>query len=105
MLRPIPHWPKVRLVVARLLLVPPPGGEVERRPKEKLTVYLKDGKSYAAEVSHPSRISGGEKIEAKFFTCVNGSLSQDAAKQLRDWLLELEKLSDVGKIMDVSRCG
>ncbi len=95
----------VQNLMTRLRLVPPPDGSVERRPKEKLTVYLKDGKSYSAEVAHPSRISGRENIEAKFFTCVNGSLSHDAAKQLRDWVLGMEQLSDIGKIMDLSRCG
>ena len=94
----------VQDLMARLQLVPPPGGAVEKRPKEKLTVYLKDGKSYSAEVSHPSRISGRENLEAKFFTCVEGSLSRAAAGQLRDELLGLEKLSDIGKIMDISRC-
>ena len=82
-----------------------PGGPVERRSKEKLTVYLTNGKGYSAEVTHPGRISGKENIEAKFFTCVNGSLSQDVAKQLRDCTLGMEQLSDIGKIMDVSRCG
>jgi len=95
----------VQELMARLLLVPPPGGPVEKRPKEKLTVHLKDGKSYSAEVTHPSRISGREKFEAKFFTCANGSLSQDAAKQLRDLVLGLDNLGDIGKMMDISRCG
>jgi 2-methylcitrate dehydratase PrpD len=33
----------VQDLMHRLRLVPPPGGSVEKRPKEKLTVHLKDG--------------------------------------------------------------
>jgi 2-methylcitrate dehydratase PrpD len=95
----------VQDLMRRLRLVPPPGGAVERRPKEQLTVYLKNGKSYSAEVSHPSRIRGRENLEAKFLTCVDGSLSKGAATELRDLVLQLEKLRDVSKIMDLSRCG
>ena len=87
----------------RLRLVPPPGGSVERRPKEKLTVYLKNGESYSAEVTHARRISSLAELEAKFFGCAQRSLSSEVAAQTRDIILNLEKLADIAKLMDLVR--
>jgi hypothetical protein len=87
----------------RLRIVPPPGGPVERRPKERVTVHLKNGQSHSAEVTRPHRISNQEGLEAKFFTCVQGSLSQEEAAQVRDTILNLEKLYDIAKLLDYVR--
>lgn len=95
----------VQDLMHRLRLVPPPGGSLERRPKEKLTVYLKNGQSYAAEVTHARRISSPAELEEKFFGCVQGSLSSEAAAQSRDIILTLEKLADVATLMDFIREG
>jgi hypothetical protein len=84
----------------RLRIVPPPGGPVERRPKERVTVHLKNGQSYSAEVTHPRRISNPEGLERKFFTCVQGSLSPEAAARVRDTILNLENLYDIAKLLD-----
>lgn len=95
----------VQAFMSRLRLVPPPGGAVERRAKERLALHLKNGQVHAAEVSHPRRISGKENLEAKFFTCADGSLSKEKATELRDTVLQLDKLPDVTKLMDIARCG
>jgi hypothetical protein len=39
----------------------------------------------------------------KFFGCAQGSLSSEAAAQTRDIILNLEKLADVAKLMDLVR--
>ena len=93
----------VQDLMHRLRLVPPPGGSLERRPREKLTVYLKNGQSYSTEVTHARRISSLTELEAKFFGCAQGSLSSEMAAQTRDIILNLEKLADVAKLMDLVR--
>jgi 2-methylcitrate dehydratase PrpD len=93
----------VQALMRRLRIVPPPGGPVERRPKERVTVHLKNGQSHSAEVTRPHRISNQEGLEAKFFTCVQGSLSQEEAAQVRDTILNLEKLYDIAKLLDYVR--
>ncbi|HWP57944.1 MAG TPA: MmgE/PrpD family protein [Candidatus Acidoferrales bacterium] len=93
----------VQELMRRLAIVPPPGGAVERRPKEKLTVYLANGRSYTAEVAHPRRISSREELEAKYFTCVEGSLTREAALETRATVLELEKVSDITRLTDLIR--
>jgi 2-methylcitrate dehydratase PrpD len=84
----------------RLRLVPPPDGSIERRPKERVVVHLKDGQSHAAEVSHARRINRKEDLEAKFFSCVEGSLSPEEARALRDKILTLETLDDISLLME-----
>jgi 2-methylcitrate dehydratase PrpD len=93
----------VQALMRRLRIIPPPGGSVERRPKEKLTVYLNDGHTYSAEVTHSRRLDNQEDFEAKFFTCAEGSLSPDAATALRDTILDLENLSDIGTVLELVR--
>jgi 2-methylcitrate dehydratase PrpD len=94
----------VQDLMRRLRLVAPPGGAVERRPKERLTVHLTNGQSYSAEVTHARRIDKREDLEAKFFTCAQGSLSPQAAAALRDRVLALEDLGDVSILIDSVRC-
>jgi 2-methylcitrate dehydratase PrpD len=84
----------------RLRLVPPPDGSVERRSKERVVVHLKSGQSHAAEVTHARRIERKEDLEAKFFSCVEGSLSPQAAGALRDRILALETLDDIALLME-----
>ena len=93
----------VQDLMRRLRIVPPPDGAVERRPVERLTVHLKNGQSYSAEVAHARRISSREELEAKFFTCVEGSLAGEVAKQARDLVLGLDKVGDVTKLTEIIR--
>jgi 2-methylcitrate dehydratase PrpD len=93
----------VQELMRRLQVVAPPGGSVERRPSERLTVYLTNGQSHAAEVSHARRIDQQADLEAKYFTCAEGSLSPALAATLRDTILNLENLSDISKLMDLVR--
>ncbi|MBI2986142.1 MAG: MmgE/PrpD family protein [Deltaproteobacteria bacterium] len=95
----------VQALMRRLRIVPPPGGPVERRPKERLTVHLRNGQSYSAEVAHARRISSKEDLEAKFLTCTQGSLAPEVATQTRDTILNLENLADVTKLVDLVRGG
>jgi 2-methylcitrate dehydratase PrpD len=93
----------VQDLMGRLRIAPPPGGSLERRPKERLTVYMTNGQSYSAEVSHARRIDKKEDLEAKFFVCVQESLSEAAAAALRDMILDLENLSDISPLMNAVR--
>ncbi len=93
----------VQALMRRLRIIPPPGGSVERRPKEKVTVHLNDGRSYSAEVAHSRRLDTKEDFEAKFFTCAEGSLSPQAAASLRDTILDLENLSDIATVLGIVR--
>ncbi|MGH7846673.1 MAG: MmgE/PrpD family protein [Candidatus Binatia bacterium] len=93
----------VQDLMRRLQIVAPPGGAVERRPKEKLTVFLKNGQSYSAEVTHARRISSPQELEAKFFICVEGSLTSAVAKQTREMILTFDTLDDVSKLTDLVR--
>jgi 2-methylcitrate dehydratase PrpD len=90
----------VQELMRRLRIVPPPDGSLERRPKERVVVYMKNGQSYAAEVAHARRIDSKADIEAKFFTCAEGSLSPRAATEIHDKILDFEKLADVAAFMD-----
>jgi len=90
----------VQVLMRRLRIVPPPGGSVERRPKERLTIHLKNGQSHSTEIAHSRRISKQEDLEAKYLTCVDGSLSPQAAAQVRDTVLDLENLDDIAKLLD-----
>jgi 2-methylcitrate dehydratase PrpD len=94
----------VQDLMRRLRILPPPGGAVERRPKEQLTVHLTNGQSYSAEVAHARRIDKPEDLEAKFFTCAQGSLAPQAATALRDKVLGVEDLADISILMDSIRC-
>ena len=93
----------VQGLMRRLRIVPPPGGSVERRPKERLTIHLKNGQSHTTEVTHSRRISNREDLEAKYSTCVQGSLSPQAAAQVHDTILTLEKVDDIAKLLDQVR--
>ena len=93
----------VQALMRRLRIVPPPGGSVERRPKERLTIHLKNGQSHSTEITHSRRISKREDLEAKYSTCVQGSLSPERAAQVRDTVLNLENVVDVGKLLDLVR--
>ena len=90
----------VQALMRRLRIVPPPGGSVERRPKERLTIHLKNGQSHSTEVTHSRRISNREDLEAKYSTCVQGSLSPQSAAQVRDTVLNLENVDDIAKLLD-----
>ncbi|MGH7887921.1 MAG: MmgE/PrpD family protein, partial [Candidatus Binatia bacterium] len=93
----------VQALMRQLRIVPPPGGPVERRPKERLTIHLKNGQSHSAEVTRPRRIDNRQELEAKYLTCVQGSLSPQAAAQVRDTVLNLENLDDIAKLLDQVR--
>lgn len=90
----------VQALMRRLRIVPPPNGPVERRPKERVTIHLKNRQSYTTEITRPRRISNREDLEAKFFTCVQGSLSAESAGRVRDTVLSLENLADIAKLLD-----
>ena len=93
----------VQTLMRRLRIVAPPGGSVERRPQEKVTVYLNTGQSYSAEVAHSRRLDKKEDFEAKFFVCAEGSLSPAAAAALHDTVLDLETVSDIATVLDLAR--
>jgi 2-methylcitrate dehydratase PrpD len=95
----------VQALMRRLRIVPPPGGPVERRPKESVTIHLKNGQAHSTEVAHARRINKREDLEAKYFTCVRGSLSDEAAAGVRDTALNLENVDDIAKLMDRVRGG
>jgi 2-methylcitrate dehydratase PrpD len=90
----------VQALMRRLRIVPPPDGPVERRPKERVTVHLKNRQSYSTEITRPRRISNREELEAKFLTCVQESLTQETAARVRDAVLNLENLADIAKLLD-----
>ncbi len=93
----------VQALMRRLRIVPPPGGSVERRPKEQVTIHLRNGQSHTTEVARARRIQNREGLEAKFQTCVQGSLSAEIAAQVRELTLNLENLSDIAKLLDQVR--
>jgi 2-methylcitrate dehydratase PrpD len=93
----------VQALMRRLRIVAPPDGPVERRPKERLTIHLKNGQAHSTEVAHARRINKREDLEAKYFACVEGSLSTDAAARVRDTVLTLEKVDDIGKVLEQVR--
>jgi hypothetical protein len=64
---------------------------------------MKNGQSHSAEATHARRIDKREDLEAKFFTCVQGSLSPEAAAKIRDTILNVENLPDVARLMDPVR--
>jgi 2-methylcitrate dehydratase PrpD len=90
----------VQTLMRRLRIVPPPDGPVERRPKERVTIHLKNRQSYSAEITRPRRIDNREDLEAKFLTCVQESLSPESAARVRDTVLNLENLADIAKLLD-----
>jgi 2-methylcitrate dehydratase PrpD len=90
----------VQTLMRRLRIVPPPDGPVERRPKERLTIHLKNRQSYSAEITRPRRIDNRNDLEAKFLTCVQESLSPETAARVRDTVLNLENLADIAKLLD-----
>jgi 2-methylcitrate dehydratase PrpD len=93
----------VQHVMRRLRIVPPPDGPVERRPLERVAVHLKNQQRYSAEVTHPRRIRKKDELEAKFFACVQGSLPVDTAAEVRDTVLKLENLPDIGELLEYVR--
>jgi 2-methylcitrate dehydratase PrpD len=90
----------VQTLMRRLRIVPPPDGPVERRPKERLTIHLKNRQSYSAEITRPRRIDNRNDLEAKFLTCVQESLSPESAARVCDTVLNLENLADIAKLLD-----
>jgi 2-methylcitrate dehydratase PrpD len=97
--------PDVQALMRRLRIAPPPDGPVERRPKEQVTIHLKNGQAHSTEVSHARRINKREDFEAKYLGCVEGSLSADAAARLRDTVLSLEKVNDISEVLAQVRGG
>ena len=74
-----------------------------RTAKERLTVYLRDGRNLSAEIEHPRRITTREEIEAKFFECALRAVQEEAATRLRDAILNLETLTDITTLMEDAR--
>jgi 2-methylcitrate dehydratase PrpD len=93
----------VQALMRRLRIVPPPDGPLERRPKERVTIHLKNRQSYSTEITRPRRIDNREDLEAKFMTCVQGSLSPETSTRARDAVLNLENLADIAKLLDYVR--
>jgi 2-methylcitrate dehydratase len=93
----------VQALMRRLRIVPPPDGPLERRPKERVTIHLKNRQSYSSEITRPRRISNREELEAKFLTCVQGSLTPETAARVREAVLNLENLADIAKLLDYVR--
>jgi hypothetical protein len=64
---------------------------------------MKNGQSHSAEATHARRLDKREDLEAKFFTCVEGSVSPEGAAAIRDTILNVENLPDVATLMDFVR--
>ena len=90
----------VQALMRRLRIVPPPDGPVERRPKERVTIHLKNRQSYSTEITRPRRIDNREDLETKFLVCVKESLSLETATRVRDTVLNLENVADIAELLD-----
>ena len=90
----------VQALMRRLRIVPPPDGPVERRPKERVTIHLKNRQSYSTEITRPRRIDNREDLETKFLACVKESLSLETATRVRDTVLNLENVPDIAELLD-----
>ena len=90
----------VQALMRRLRIVPPPDGPVERRPKERVTIHLKNRQSYSTEITRPRRIDNREDLETKFLACVKESLSLETATRVRDTVLNLENVADIAELLD-----
>ena len=89
----------VQALMRRLQIVPLEKPAL-RTAKERLTVYLRDGRNLSAEIEHPRRITTREEIEAKFFECALRAVREEAATRLRDAILNLETLTDITTLME-----
>src|SRR5919108_1012802 len=90
----------VQALMRRLRIVPPPDGPLERRPKERVTIHLKNRQSYSTEITRPRRIDNREDLETKFLACVKESLSLETATRVRDTVLNLENVADIAELLD-----
>lgn len=103
--------PRVRQLIGRVSFVHPPeasGYEGMERYPEQVTVKLCDGTVYSHEVSEskgrPSNRLSKAELTAKYRDCANGTISPERIDRSLAMLQSLEKLGDVGELMDVL-CG
>jgi len=75
-----------------------------RDAKERLTVYLRNGRSLTAEVDRPRRLSTRKEIETKFFDCAPRAISTEAATRIHHAVLDLENIGDIAIVLK-NTCG
>jgi len=103
--------PRVQELFALTKWVHPPeasGYEGMERYPDRVTVTLRNGTVYSHEVSvskgmPKNRVSDSELI-AKYEECTDGVISPEQINRSIDMLHSLEKLADIGELMDVL-CG
>lgn len=100
--------PKVQKLLTRVNYVHLPEASgylnMERYP-ERVTVKLRDGNVYFHEVltnkGKPGNRLSKEELIAKYSACAAEAISQDRIDRSLKMLEQLEKLSDISKLMDV----
>lgn len=95
--------PDVQGLMRRLQIVSPGDGPASRTAKERLTVFLRDGRNLSTEIERPRRLTTTEETDAKFFECALRATPAEAATRLHDAILKLETLTDITILMDDAR--
>ena len=96
--------PDVQALMRRLQIVPLRDVPSRRDAKERLTVYLRNGRSLTAEVDRPRRLSTRKEIETKFFDCAPRAISTEAATRIHHAVLDLENIGDIAIVLE-NTCG
>jgi 2-methylcitrate dehydratase PrpD len=102
---------KVQNLLSRVRYVHPPeasGYLGMERYREQVTIKLRNGAEYSHEVLESKGRPGNRltqaELVAKYRDCAARAISRERIDRSLDMLLGLEKLKDIGKLMDVL-CG
>lgn len=95
--------PEVLAVAARTFCVPDPASDFPRRFPGEVVVHLKDGGVVrcrkAASLGTPDVPLSSEALKAKFMTNATRAISEAAARELMERVLDLEAAASLDRIM------
>lgn len=95
--------PKVLEVAAKVHCVEDPNSDFPKRFPGEVIVTLKDGRVFGCRkptsLGTPGAPLSRAEIEAKFFANATRAISREAAEQIVDVVLNLEKAESLGKLM------
>ncbi len=91
--------PAVRQVMGKIVHVPLERVRGQHVPPERLAVRLRGGREVVAMVDKPRDLTTLEEIWAKYMANAQLAISADAAEELGNLILELEKVSDATRLV------
>lgn len=93
--------PSVRSVMAKICHAPAARQKGEKEPSERVSVKLKNGKTFTAEISARRTLTTEAEIHAKYMDCATRALTAESGEHAGELVRKLERLEDVSRLMEI----